>query len=61
MMPADGKANNGETSAGVRKDSAFKSRLVEKMGDSCHKDHLNISVQAGVYMTRGKEGRRKET
>lgn len=29
----------------------------EKMGDSCRKAHLNISVQAGIFIRKERESR----
>ena len=48
-------ANNQRTGSGGKKADLFKSRQLEKVGDSCHKDRLSISVQAGGFTSEEEE------
>ena len=59
LLPAASKANTQEPGAGEKQSGLFKGRPPEKIGNSCPKAHLNISVQVEVFTRRERESRTK--
>ena len=47
------------TGAGEKESDLFRFQQPEKMASSCLKDHLNISMQAGLFIRRDRESRTK--
>ena len=50
-----------ETGAGEKEIGLFKRQPPDKVGDSCLKAHLNISVQAEVFIRKERESRTKRS
>ena len=49
-----------ETGAGEKEIGLFKRQPPDKVGDSCLKAHLNISVQAEVFIRREREAEQRD-
>lgn len=59
-LPTATKGNTSEVGVGVQKRGLFKYWQPEKMGESCSKAHLSISMQAGVFIRRERESRTRQ-